>query len=112
MQFRVDTDGMTFVLGGVRAVVDFESKQPQVDKVSGAPLFDVDVMAIVTGERPEQLTVRVAGAPAGVDVASRVVISDLTARTWEMGDRHGVSFRASRVAPFVAGSQRSSDKAA
>jgi len=108
MQFRVDTDGMTFIVGGVRAVTDFESKAPVVDKVTGVPLFDVDVMAIVTGERPEQLTVRIAGQPSGIDIGSRVRFHDLSARTWEMGDRHGVAFKASRVEPFAPGQGRSS----
>ena len=52
MQFRVDTDGMTFIVGGIRGVMDFETKIPVLDKSSGAPLFDVDVMAVVAGERP------------------------------------------------------------
>ena len=55
MQFRVDTDGMTFIVGGIRGVMDFETKVPVLDKGSGVPLFDVDVMAVLTGERPEQL---------------------------------------------------------
>ena len=28
MQFRVDTDGMTFIVGGIRGVMDFETKTP------------------------------------------------------------------------------------
>ena len=65
MQFRVDTDGMTFIVGGIRGVMDFETKVPVLDKSSGVPLFDVDVMAVVAGERPEQLTVRVIGSAVG-----------------------------------------------
>ena len=34
--------------------------------------------------------------------------TDLSARTWEMGDRHGVAFKASRVESFAAGHGRSS----
>ena len=49
MQFRVDTDGMTFIVGGIRGVMDFETKVPVLEKSSGAPLFDVDVMAVVAG---------------------------------------------------------------
>src|SRR6476620_1926694 len=103
MQFRVDTDGMTFIAGGVRGGTDFESKAPVLDKATGVPLFDVDVMAVVAGERPEQLTVRVVGQPSGIEIGTRVRFQDLSARTWEMGDRHGVSFKASRVEPWVAG---------
>ena len=40
MQFRVDTDGMTFIVGGIRGVMDFETKVPVLDKSSGVPLFD------------------------------------------------------------------------
>ena len=106
MQFRVDTDGMTFIVGGIRGVMEFETKAPVLDKSSGVPLFDVDVMAVVTNERPEQLTVRVVGR------ASRSALGCcsgiLSARTWEMGDRHGVAFKASRVEMFATGPGRSS----
>ena len=108
MQFRVDTDGMTFIVGGIRGVMEFETKAPVLDKSSGVPLFDVDVMAVVTNERPEQLTVRVVGQPSGIEIGSRVRFADLSARTWEMGDRHGVAFKASRVEPFAAAHGRSS----
>jgi len=108
MQFRVDTDGMTFIVGGIRGVMDFETKVPVLEKSSGVPLFDVDVMAVVTNERPEQLTVRVVGQPSGIEIGTRVRFRDLSARTWEMGDRHGVSFKASRVEPFAAGQGRPS----
>ena len=108
MQFRVDTDGMTFIVGGIRGVMDFETKAPVLDKSSGVPLFDVDVMAVVTNERPEQLTVRVVGQPSGIEIGTRVQFRDLSARTWEMGDRHGVAFKSSRVEPFAAAHGRSS----
>ncbi|WP_111768012.1 hypothetical protein [Nakamurella deserti] len=109
MQFRVDTQGTTFIVGGVRGVVGFESNAPVLDKATGLQMFDVDVMAVAAGERPEQLTVRVAGQPAGVDIGLRVRIHDLVARSWEMGDRHGMSFRASRVEPFAAGGRATGD---
>jgi len=35
MQFRVDTDGMTFIVGGIRGVMDFETKVQVLDKSSG-----------------------------------------------------------------------------
>ena len=112
MQFRVDTDGMTFIVGGIRGVMDFETKVQVLDKSSGVPLFDVDVMAVLTGERPEQLTVRVVGQPSGIEIGTRVRFRDLSARTWEMGDRHGVAFKASRVEPWTAGRSSGDGKAA
>ena len=71
MQFRVDTDGMTFIVGGIRGVMDFETKVPVLEKSSGAPLFDVDVMAVVVGERPEQLRCGLWGSLLG----SRLVLA-------------------------------------
>src|SRR5690349_20626432 len=112
MQFRVDTDGMTFIVGGIRGVMDFETKAQVLDKSSGVPLFDVDVMAVLSGERPEQLTVRVVGQPSGIEIGTRVRFRDLSARTWEMGDRHGVSFKASLVEPWTAGRSSGEGKAA
>jgi hypothetical protein len=66
----------------------------------------VDVMAVLTGERPEQLTVRVVGQPSGIEIGTRVRFRDLSARTWEMGDRQGVALKASRVEPFATGQGR------
>ena len=59
-----------------------------------------------------QLTVRVVGQPSGIEIGTRVRFRDLSARTWEMGDRHGVSFKASRVEPWVTGRSSGEGKAA
>ncbi len=85
---------------------------PGAGQVIGVPLFDVDVMAVLAGERPEQLTVRVVGQPSGIEIGTSVRFRDLSARTWEMGDRHGVSFKASRVEPWTAGRSSGEGKAA
>ena len=112
MQFRVDTDGMTFIVGGIRGVMDFVTKVAVLDKGSGVPLFDVDVMAVLTGERPEQLRCGWWVSRRGSRSARGVRFRDLSARTWEMGDRHGVAFKASRVEPWVAGRSSGEGKAA
>ena len=51
---------------------------------------------------------RVVGQPSGIEIGSRVRFADLSARTWEMGDRHGVAFKASRVELFSTAQGRSS----
>ena len=50
--------------------------------------------------------------PSGIEFGTRVRFRELSARTWEMGDRHGVAFKASRVEPWVAGRSSGEGKAA
>lgn len=55
-------------------------------------------MAVSAGDaKPEQWPVRVTGEPSGFGVGSTVAVKGLVAMTWEMEDRHGLSFRADSV---------------
>jgi len=104
MRLPVSTQGMTLIVGGVEPVVDRSTGAIKVDRESGAPLFTVHVMAISAGDpKPDQWPVRVAGEPSGFGVGSVVAVKNLVAMTWEMEDRHGLSFRAESISAVSAG---------
>ena len=104
MRLPVSTLGMTLIVGGIEPVVDRSTGAVRIDRESGRPLFTVHVMAVSAGgTKPEQWPVRVTGEPSGFGVGSTVAVKNLVAMTWEMEDRHGLSFRADSVEAVSAG---------
>ncbi|MHB1510386.1 MAG: hypothetical protein ACYCST_19300 [Acidimicrobiales bacterium] len=96
MRLPIDTQHLSFIAASTpEAVVDFDSKQPRSDP-DGKPLFAVGVVAL-GAEGADILTVKVAGQPRGITQGLPVKVSGLVATTWQMGDRHGVSFRAEMI---------------
>ena len=103
MRLPVSTQGMTLIVGGIEPVVDRSTGAVRIDRDSGAPLFTVHVMAISAGDpKPEQWPVRVSGEPSGFGVGGVVQVKNLVAMTWEMEDRHGLSFRAESITAVSA----------
>lgn len=111
MRFKIDTEGVVLIAGGIEGVTDRDTSAVVLDKETGKPLFVVHLMAVVAGEKPEQMSVRVPGQPSGIGIGSQVRVHGLFARTWEMGDWHGLSFRAISIEPTPAAG-RSPEKAA
>lgn len=96
MRFPVDTAAVHFVAAGPpEPAVDFDTKTPKTDD-NGLPIYNVYLFAVGAGGR-DLLTVKVAGEPKGIGEFTPVRIRDLVATTWAMGDRAGVSFRATAV---------------
>lgn len=112
MRLKIDTEGLVLIVGGVEAVTDRDTSAAVIDRDTGKQLFTVHLMAVTAGERPEQLSVRVAGQPTGVGLGCQVKVRELVARTWEIGDRHGLSFRATAIELVVAGQRAQSDSRA
>jgi len=111
MRLPVSTAGMTLIVGGIEPVVDRSTGAVRIDRESGRPLFTVHVMAVSAGgAKPEQWPVRVSGEPSGFGVGSTVRVTNLVAVTWEMEDRHGLSFRAESVEAVAAGSSSTSSR--
>ena len=97
MRLPINVQNLTFIaVSQPEAVVDFDSKQPRTD-TDGRPIFAVGVVAL-GNEGADILTVKVADQPKGITQGAPVTITDLVATTWQMGDRHGVSFRAGSIA--------------
>ncbi len=107
MKLPVDTSGMTFMCATApEPVLDFETKRPRADE-NGEVLYSVQIVALAQGSA-EIINVKVAGEPNATQ-GTMLQVHELVATPWSMGDRSGVSFRASRIEPVPTG--RSSARA-
>lgn len=101
MRLPVDTTAVNFVTAGPpEPNIDFDTKAQKLDD-AGHPVFNVHLFALGGGSR-ELITVKVAGEPKGLGEFTPVRVTELVATTWSMGDRSGVSFKASRIESAVA----------
>ncbi len=101
MKLPVDTSGMTFMCATApEPVLDFETKRPRADE-NGEVLYAVQVVALGQGSA-EIINVKVAGEPTATQ-GTMLSVHELVATPWSMGDRSGVSFRASRIEPVASG---------
>jgi hypothetical protein len=99
MRLPIHTDSLSFIAVGLpEPVVDFDSRQPRTDP-DGRPIFAVGVVAL-GNEGADILTVKVAGQPRGIVQGAPVRVTDLVATTWQMAERHGMSFRAESIEPI------------
>jgi len=96
MRLPIDTQAVRFVTAGpAEPVLDFETRSQRID-VNGQPLYNVHLFAVGSGSR-DSITVKVAGEPKGLGEFTPVKVTALMAATWDIGDKHGVSFRADRI---------------
>jgi hypothetical protein len=97
MELRIDTTGTQFMVTREGAPkLDRETQTQRADRVTGALLWVVQVMALdATGG--EILAVTVDVEPK-VSVGQYVSLSGLRAIPWTQGERSGVAFRASGLA--------------
>ncbi|HXA32330.1 MAG TPA: hypothetical protein VNV87_08735 [Acidimicrobiales bacterium] len=96
MRLPIDAACLTFIaVRPPEEVVDFESKAPRISP-DGRPIFAVEVVAVGSAGA-DILTVKVFGQPKGIVPGSPVRVVDLVATTWQMSDRHGVSFKAASI---------------
>jgi hypothetical protein len=99
MRLPINDQHLSFIAVGLpEAVVDFDSKRPRTDS-DGRPIFALSVVAL-GNEGADILTVKVAGQPKGIAQGAPVRVAGLVATTWQMGDRHGMSFRADSIEPI------------
>ncbi len=107
MELKLDTRGTRWIAAAAaEPLLDFETGQRRLDR-DGQPLSVVRVVAFA-GDGAEVMRVKVAGDVPDVASGTALEIDGLVATTWEMGGRHGVSFRAAAVR--VAGSERGTTK--
>jgi len=79
--------------------VDFESRRPKTDE-HGTPLFQVALVAMSDGAA-DVIAVKVPGEPKGLAQGAHVRPAGLVAVPWTMGERSGVTFRATRIEPIA-----------
>jgi len=103
MRLPIDTSAMTILAAGLaEPVIDFDSRRPKTDPVSGEPLFAVQLV-LLAGDAAEVVSVKLAGVQPALRVGAPVTVSGLVASSWAMGERSGISFRAARLTPTPAG---------
>ena len=96
MRLPIDTASVKFAAAGMaEPVLDYETKAPKLDE-NGVALFNVPLFAAGSGIK-DSITVKVSGEPKGLTEFTLVKVTNLVASTWEVGNNHGVSFRADRI---------------
>src|SRR5918998_3283918 len=94
MRFPIDVSRLQFIAGSDPAgVTDMEGRQ-RVDKATGELLWGLDLVALGGEDGAEVWPVRRAGEPKGISTGQPLRVEGLTASTWEIDGRHGMSFRA------------------
>jgi hypothetical protein len=109
MRLPIDTQAMTILAAGAaEPVIDFESRRPKTDPVTGEALFAVQLV-LLAGDAAEVVSVKLAGEPPALTVGAPVAVTGLVATPWAMGERSGIAFRAARLTagPTVSGSSKS-----
>ena len=105
MKLRVDTAQLTFLTVAAPVPVrDYDTQQ--VKREDGVPLFSVRLVAMdpASGEA-DIINVKVPGEPVGLIPGQPVVLRELTAQPWTIGEKSGVAFRAIGVEPVPAGTR-------
>lgn len=95
MRLPIDTRELRFVVAESPTPVKvFGSDQVKKDR-DGQDIYSLAVL--VTGlDKADVMTIKVPG-PVEAQALEPVVLRGLTAEHWEMGDRSGVSFRATAL---------------
>ncbi|MQS06101.1 SCO3933 family regulatory protein [Streptomyces alkaliphilus] len=94
-------------LGVLRCAVPPEAKIGNYDTQEvkkdrdGNTVYTVGVLVRQEGRRASVIEIAVPGEPKGVVEGIEVRITGMEAFAWAMGDRHGVSFRASAITPVL-----------
>ncbi|WP_156297542.1 SCO3933 family regulatory protein [Mycobacterium paragordonae] len=96
MKLKIDTTGVSFVCTREpEQRVAFDTGQPRIDRETGQPLWQVQLMAL-DGSGAEIIAVTVAGDPS-VTVAQPVQVEGLVALPWNQDGRSGVAYRADAI---------------
>jgi hypothetical protein len=103
MRLPIDTNGITFLCAmAPEPVMDFDTKRQKGD-ANGEPLYAVQLVLLADGGA-EVISVKVPGSqPAGLTAGVPVTVAGLVATPWSMGDRSGVSFKATSISTISTG---------
>jgi hypothetical protein len=97
MRLPIDLSNLTFIAGSDPAgVLDME-RRPRADKATGELLWGLDLVVLGGEDGAEVWPVRVVGEPKGIATGQTLRVEGLTAMTWEIDGRHGISFRARKI---------------
>ena len=96
MKLKIDTAGVSFTC--TRAPeqrVNFDTGHPRVDKATGLPLWQVQVMAL-DESGGDVISVTVAGQPKA-SPGRAVTVTGLVALPWSQDGRSGIAYRADAI---------------
>jgi hypothetical protein len=97
VRLPIDVSNLTFIAGSDPAAVLDMERRPRADTATGEVLWRLDVVALGGEDGAEVWPVRVVGEPRGIRIGQALRVVGLSASPWEMGGRHGISFRAHSV---------------
>jgi hypothetical protein len=107
VRLPIDLSNLTFIAGSDPAgVLDME-RRPRADKATGELLWGLDLVVLGGEDGAEVWPVRVVGEPQGIQTGQALHVEGLTAMTWEIDGRHGISFRARLIEPAGPASAKS-----
>jgi hypothetical protein len=96
MKLRIATSGVSFICTRApEARIAFDSGQPKVDRETGLPLWQVQLMAL-DASGGDVIAVTVAGDP-NLTVGQPVQVDGLVALPWNQEGRSGIAFRADAI---------------
>jgi len=96
MKLRIDTAAVSFVCTRApEARIGFDTGQPKVDRETGLPLWQVQLMAL-DASGGDVIAVTVAGDP-NLTVGQPVQVDGLVALPWNQEGRSGIAFRADAI---------------
>ncbi|MFJ2191545.1 hypothetical protein ACIOJE_27045 [Kitasatospora sp. NPDC087861] len=76
----------------------------------GQTVYTVGVAVRQDGRRASIIEISVSGEPIGIVEGVGVAVTGLTAFSWAMGDRHGLSFRADAITSIPASAPASGSR--
>ncbi|MFF3073115.1 hypothetical protein [Kitasatospora sp. NPDC057936] len=89
---------MTCIVAPEVRIANRDTGEVRKDR-EGQTVYTVGVAVRQDGRRASIIEISVSGEPVGVVEGVRVHVTGLTAFSWAMGDRHGLSFRADAITP-------------
>ncbi|GAA2131030.1 hypothetical protein GCM10009760_04270 [Kitasatospora kazusensis] len=92
---------MTCIVAPEVRIANRETGEVKKDR-DGQTVYTVGVAVRQEQRRASLIEISVSGEPVGVTEGVRVAVTGLTAFSWAMGDRHGLSFRADSITPAPA----------
>jgi hypothetical protein len=102
---------LTLIAGSDPAgVMDMEGRQ-LADKATGELLWGLDLVALGGEDGAQVWPVRVAGEPKGISTGQAVKVDGLTAMSWAIDGRHGISFRVRRLEASGAATSKCAEAA-
>ena len=101
MKLRIDTSAVSFVCTrSPEQRIAFDTGQPKVDRETGQPLWQVQLMAL-DASGADVIAVTVPGDP-NIAVGQPAHVEGLVALPWSQEGRSGVAFRADSLRAAAA----------